>query len=75
MANIIQLAAWGLILAATAAGAWLMNMFFGIVGVALFVGMTVGIVALVGYFAGGNSGGSANMSSNRRSKGARQREE
>lgn len=75
MVNIAQIVSWVIILAATALGAWIMNMFFGIVGVILFVVMTGGIVAVVGYFAGGSSGGSANVSSGRRSKGARQRED
>jgi len=55
-----------------AGGGYIMSLFFGIVGVALFVLWTGGILALVFYLGGGSSSSSTNHA--KQSKGARNNE-
>lgn len=69
--NLAQVITLALLIGTIAFGAWLMNMFFGIIGVVLLILFLLPVFGVMLYF-GGGSGGSSNTSSNRRSKGARE---
>lgn len=71
MVNIVQIALGGVLLAVTAGAAYLMHMFFGLVGAGLFIGMTLGVVGLMAVIFGGTGGGNVDTGA-RRSKGARE---
>lgn len=73
--NIAQLFTVALIIGALAAGAWIMDTFFGIVGVILLVVFTLPMIAVVAYLSGGGESGSANRARGVESKGARSRED
>ena len=76
MVNSAQILSWGIVLAVLGGGLYAMNMFFGMVGVVLTVGMTVVVVAIVALLArSGSSGGTATQTQGRTSKGAQQNEE
>jgi uncharacterized membrane protein len=69
--NLAQVITLALLIGTIAFGAWLMNMFFGIIGVVLLILFLLPVFGVMLYFGGGSSG-SSNTSTNRRSKGARE---
>jgi len=68
--NLAQVITLALLLGTVGFGAWLMNMFFGIIGVVLLIVFLLPVFGVMLYFGGGS--GSSNTSTNRRSKGARE---
>lgn len=72
--NITQVITSALVLAAIGAGAYLMNMVFGLVGVVLFLLFTAPVIGFVMWLSNRQEG-STTRSSNVQSKGARSRED
>lgn len=74
MVNIAQIILGGIILAIIAGASYLMHMFFGMVGVGLLIAFLLPVIGLMAWLGGGNSSGNVDTG-NRRSKGARARED